>query len=171
MPTVEELEAQLAEARAASVQTNIPTTTIPQPVVDPYAPQVWGSNEYDFTCPSGQLCRLQKVDVAKLAESGILDRVTRLPGLAAALVEKSSGLPPAPDAMPDKDTIAAVMEVLLLLLPQVVVKPEIFEIPPDGEERVEGRIYVDSIDTLDQIAIMEKVMAPLAKMDAFRKQS
>lgn len=168
MPSVEELEAALAEARAASTQTNIPT----QPVTDPYAAQMWGSNEYDFRCPSGQLCRLQKVDVGKLAESGILDRVTRLPGLAAALVEKSSGQPPvAPDAMPDKETIAAVMEVLLILIPQVVVKPEIHEIPAEGEEREEGLIYVDSIDTLDQIAIMEKVMAPLAKMDAFRKQS
>ncbi len=175
MPSVEELERQLAEARAAEVK-QIVSNSVPQHgESDPYAVTAWGQTEYDFVTPSGQRCRLRKLDPAELAEAGILDKVTRLPGVTAGLVEKSSGQPPAPEpdpeAMPDKETIRALVDLVNVLVPMVVVKPSVAPIPENDEERVQGVVYVDSIEITDRIAIMERSLQGLAKLDSFRKQS
>jgi hypothetical protein len=185
MPSVEELERMLAEAKRTSTQTNIPTfpnlqndvVIFPSPspqsevAANPYAATTWGSNEYDFKTPTGQLCRLKRLDVAELAKAGILDRVTRLPGLTAELVARSEGQPPAAEVMPDKETIETVLEVLHVFLPIVVVQPQIWPLPADGEERKPERIYVDSIDIVDQVAIMTRALQGLKALDSFRPES
>ena len=175
MPSVEELKAQLAEAEEAerrTVSNSVPQTAKAEQS-DPYAVTSWGETEYDFITPSGQRCRLKKLDLAELAETGILDQVTRLPGVTADLVEKSSGQPPSAkpdDDMPDRETIKTVVELVNILVPLIVVKPQIFPIVED-EDRVPGRIYVDSIEITDRIAIMERALGGLVKLDSFRKQS
>ena len=184
MPNVEDLKRQLAEAQAEearqarhNTQTVIPTFPNPHAVqqpqqADPYAPVVWGASEYDFTTPSGQRCRLRKLPIEQLATTGILDQITRLPGLTAELVAKSSGMPPTPtDVMPDTETVKSVIEVVNQLVPIAVVRPEILPVPAEGEERLEGRIYVDSIELMDRVAIMNRVISPLQKLDAFRNES
>jgi hypothetical protein len=177
MPSVEELESALAEARAEQTrrslteQRNVNTLWAEGTLEDRYAPTTWGSNEYDFRVPSGQLCRLRNVPLERLAQSGILDQLTRLPGLTAGLVEKAQGLPPNDQVMPPAETIKVLERLLLELIPMVVVKPEIAPLPPEGEHRIEGVIYVDSIDFADRVAILNRVVAPLQKLDAFRNQS
>lgn len=185
MPTVEELKSQLFEAEVAAkqaalvaAQTNLPGSA-PAPAQaevpsDPYAPKVWLSNTFDFLTPSGQLCQLKKVDVAQLAEKGILDKLTRLPGIAAAQVAKAEGAPPekaVDPELPDTETIKAVLEAVNVLVPLVVVQPHVWELPAEGEPRVPERIYVDSIEIGDRIAIMHRVLGGLQDLDKFRQQS
>lgn len=171
MPSVEELEKALAAARIAQDQQVI-ANSVPQAeraATDKYAATSWGGAEYDFTTPSGQLCRLRRLPLEELAKTGVLDRVTRLPGLTAELVTKAQGLPPSAEAeLPPVEHIEAIGEVVNAIVPIVVVEPKVYAIPPEGEERVNGLIYVDSIDFVDRVAIMNRVIGPLAKLDNFR---
>jgi hypothetical protein len=188
MPSVEELEAQLATARAQQEQRII-GNSVPEERKLPrredgtlgdgskYAVTAWGETEFDFRTPSGQLCRLKKADVAELAEKGILDQVTRLPGVTAGVIATAEGQPPQKaDTMPDRETIKTVIDLVNILVPMVVVAPEICPLPEpmaDGSPgpREEGRIYVDSIEITDRIAIMTRVLGGLQKLDAFRVES
>lgn len=143
----------------------------PAPASDPYAPSVWGSNEYDFTCPSGQTCRMRKIPVEKIVSSGVLDKITRLPAVAQEQIDRAEGMPPkkVADAMPKPEEMEALLDTLNILLPMVVVKPEIYSAPEEGQERVVGRIYVDSIELEDRIAIMERAVGGVRNLEAFRK--
>lgn len=139
----------------------------------PYAPTAWGAKEFDFVVPSGQRCRLRRLEVEKLLEEGILDRVSRLPGLAAELVEKAEGAPPSP-AMPDREQIRAVIELTNVLLPLAVVAPVISRMPdpeaedPEDRERQPNRIYPDDVDIFDRVAIMERLLKGVKSLDRFR---
>lgn len=181
--TYEELQAELALLRAREPQpeqSNVPATPIyappsaapadQAPSADPYAITAWADSGYDFRVPSGQLCRLRKLDPAKLAVSGILDKITRLPGLAQDQIDRAEGAPPMKaDEMPSADAVSALSEVLSMLVPLAVEKPTIYPVPAEGEERVTGRVYLDSVDFTDQVAIMERVTGGVRKMDAFRQ--
>lgn len=136
---------------------------------DPYAPTAWLNNTYDFRTPSGQLCQMKKLDLAELTKAGILDKVTRLPGLTEGVIRQSEGQPPLKaDRMPSKSEMEVVVEVLNVLLPMVVVQPKIWAPPEEGEEKVVGRVYVDSVDLIDRIAIMNRSLAGVADLDKFR---
>lgn len=176
MPSIEQLEQQLAEMRAMQKEVNTLTNSVPAAVETPmvenrYAATAWGGQEYDFTTPSGQLCRLRRLPIEELAKQGILDKVTRLPGLTSQLVKSSQGLPPEEQPMPDAEQLDAISEITLLLMPIVVVAPEVHPLPVPGDAKVEGLIYADSVDFMDRVAIMNRVLAPLAKLDAFRNVS
>lgn len=46
-----------------------------------YAATTWGgSNEYDFECPSGQMCRLRRMDPVELVGQGLLSSLDFLTG-------------------------------------------------------------------------------------------
>jgi hypothetical protein len=145
--------------------------THPSPPQSPYAPTVWGSTEYDFRVPSGQLCRMKKLRPEELVGTDILDRITRLPAFAQELVDKSEGKPPKNDDMPDKKDLQAVIEVLNELIPMVVVQPRVFPVPDNPEDREPGLVYTDMIELADRIAIMERAVSGISKMDNFRPQS
>lgn len=155
-----------------SVYASPPLPSQAQPVP---AAQVWGSNEYDFTCPSGAQCRMRKLMPEKLLEMGVLDKITALPGLAEEQVEKAEGQPPKKltDSLPSKEDLAAIVGVLELLIPMVVVEPRVYPVPvPNAEgvvpDRVSGRIYTDTIELMDRIAIMERAVQGVKKMEPFR---
>lgn len=170
MPSVEELEAALAELKAQ--KQHVVANSVPQQQTeDRYAVTTWAETEFDFKTPSGQLCRLKKVDIAELAEAGILDQVTRLPGVAAETVREAEGAPPVKaEELPSRETIRLTVDVVNVLLPLVVVAPRIWPIPEDGK-RLPDRIYVDSVEIVDRIAIMNRVLGDLQKLDNFRPQS
>lgn len=186
--TVEALEAELAalkahegtsghpEAAPAVISAVAPVLEAdPEPVLPPTprpAQDVWGSNEYDFMCPSGAQCRMRKIQIERLIEDGILDKITALPGYAADVVEKAEAVGPpkkAEDEMPTQQEFDALIDVLNILVPQVVAQPEVWRTPPKGEERVNGRIYVDSIDLEDRVAIMERALEGTRGLVRFRK--
>lgn len=149
----------------------------PAPPQSRPAAEVWGSTEYDFVCPSGAKCRMRKLMPEKLMEHGILDRISSLPGITAEVVEKSEGLPPKPKAansLPDKEELRAVTQILEVLVPLVVVEPRVYPVPttddPNGtpDPRVAGRIYTDSIELMDRIAIMERAVQGVKTLEPFR---
>jgi hypothetical protein len=153
-------------ADVLSTPEYLPRPAAPQ---DPYAVTAWGETEYDFRVPSGQLCRMKKLRPEELVEAGLLDRLTRLPAFAEAEVRKAEGQPPLP-TMPSKEDLATVVEVLDQLIPMVVVKPYVAQAPKDGEGRTPGVVYVDMIELTDRIAIMNRAVQGVSKMDNFRQE-
>lgn len=54
---------------------------MPSSDTDKYAPTIWGTtNEYDFTTPSGQVCRLRRMDPVELIGQGLLSSLDFLTG-------------------------------------------------------------------------------------------
>lgn len=142
------------------------------------AAEVWGQNEYDFTCPSGATCRLRKLNPEALLELGILDKMTTLPGIAEEQVQKAEGARPKTE-MPSGQEIQAVIELMDVLIPAVVVLPQVHAKPkPDPNhpelrtpDRIPGLIYTDSIELPDRIAIMERAVVGVTKLASFREGS
>jgi hypothetical protein len=189
MPSIEELEAELVrlrEERAVQAEldrkrgeqqigNSVPAERGQEPASngqsDPYAPTTWGEGEYDFRTPGGQLCRLRDLPIEELAQQGILDRITRLPGLTQELIDKAEGAPPSSaSGLPDGETVKTLREVVDILVPLVVVAPHIWPLPAEGEDRVKGRVYVDTIPFTDRVAIMNRSVKGLQNLDAFRNQ-
>jgi hypothetical protein len=185
MSDIKNLEAQLAAAYAEARKLPEPLTggnatasgdvppSLPAPVQARPATEVWGSNEYDFVCPSGAQCRMRKLAPEKLVEYGILDKLTNLPGIAAEVVEKAEAVGPptsAEDKMPSTEEMKHLLGIMEILIPAVVVAPVVFPVPADGAREV-GRIYTDSIDLADRIAIMERAVGGTKAYEAFRTGS
>lgn len=145
---------------------------------DPYLVTAWGSNEEDYRTPSGQLCRLRKLVPEDLLELGILDEVSRLPGLVqAGPIRQGEGQPPTDpekemlDLLRDPDKARAMMGVIDKLVAYAVVKPNLKTVPPEGEERKPGQVYTDMVGFGDKVAIMEYVLSGVRKLDSFRAGS
>lgn len=142
----------------------------PAPPQDRYAPTTWGSDEYDFTTPSGQMCRMRKVPIEGLVESGLLDKLNTLSPRVDQLIKRSNNEPPAPAS--DTTDGAAMREMLSVLndfIPLVVVAPMVHPTPKDPADRVEGLVYVSSVGLADQLAIMNEALGGLEKMATFRE--
>jgi hypothetical protein len=144
------------------------------------AAEVWGSNEYDFTCPSGAQCRMRKLMPEKLLEMGVLDKITALPGYTDELIKQAEGAPPertgAASTLPDKEELQQIVDLLEVLVPMVVVTPTVYPAPVFDEggkmpDRVEGRIYTDSIELQDRVAIMERAVHGVKPLATFRQGS
>ena len=153
---------------ATPVQINLGSAAPkPEPRAD-----VWTSKKkdksYGFTCPSGQTCRLRPLEPQALLEKGLLDQITRLEGLAASLVDKAEGNPPAAKRMPTREELASVLEVLNLVVPLAVAEPVVLEIPEAGQDRHPDGIYADDIDLEDRMAILEESLKGLKSLDRFR---
>lgn len=174
-------EEELRMAQANGFRKMGPSPLPPSPTSPQARPaaEVWGSTEYDFTCPSGAMCRMRKLMPESLIEHGLLDKLTTLPGIAAEVVEKAEGAPPKPTAssmVPDKEELRAITQILEVLVPIVVVQPQVFPVPVPDEDgkcegRYEGRIYTDSIELMDRIAIMERAVQGVRGFESFRAGS
>lgn len=135
---------------------------------DPYAPKQWGGpSEEDFLCPSGQLCRVRNVDMFDLLSGGLLNNVDFLTAIVkdehipnAARRPGQQSEDPSVRAVKalagndeDGKNMAAFRDAIDAVVLRVVVKPQLWPIPPEGEARVDGCIYIDSVKTSDKIAI------------------
>lgn len=131
--------------------------------------QEWltGDIGYDYTLPSGKHCRLRDLPIEDLAAMGILDRMTRLSGITQKLIDASQGMPPE-KAVESTRAITELLEVLNVVIPMIVVKPEVWSVPPQGEERKADRIYPESIGLGDRIAILNRSAGGVMKFDNFR---
>ena len=137
---------------------------------DPYAVTSWGTLEYDFRVPSGQLCRMTKLLPEELMANGILNKITRLPGYAQELADKAAGTPPKKTDDIDESDMQSVLEVLEILLPMVVVRPTVVASNTPKAEVPAGAVLVKQIDLGDRIAIMERAMGGVTKLDNFRQE-
>jgi hypothetical protein len=141
-----------------------------EPQEDPYAVTTWGETEYDFVVPSGQRCRMKKLRPESLVGTEILDMITVLPGHAQELINQSSGMPPGKLTASLAEELPKLIEVLDKLLPLVVVRPTLWPMPPEGEERVPGRVYVQDVELSDRVAIMERALGGVKKIEPFRQE-
>lgn len=140
-------------------------SAVPQP--EPRA-DVWSTAKRttDFTCPSGQTCKMVRLQPQTLLEHGLLDKITRLEGLADDLVQEAEGQPPKATSVPSSEDLKGVLEVLGMVIPLVVVEPKVYE--DDDKEAPEGAIRVRDIDLEDRMAILEESMRGLKSLDRFR---
>jgi hypothetical protein len=154
----------------------------PEPVLTPAAPvvpdgNVWSSkkagNSLDFTCPSGQTCRLRKLTPERLLESGMLDRISRLEGLASELVDRAEGQPPV-RKMPSREDLAMLLETINVVIPLAVEEPQVWadsateaEITAAGADPA-NVIRCSDIDLDDRMAILEESLKGIRALDRFR---
>lgn len=133
---------------------------------------VWAANRAamrsgeDFVTPSGQKCRMRDLTPELLLPLGILDRVTRLEGIANQLIEQAEGMPPAPEHMPSREDLEILLETLNLLVPVAVLEPKVY--PDDAEDAPADAIRVSDIDLMDRLAIMERSLRKIRALDRFR---
>lgn len=137
----------------------------------PPSPNVWASRKSsggkDFTCPSGQTCRLRPLDPEVLLKAGLLDKVTRLEGLADALVKQAEGAPPEKQHTPTRQELMDLLELLDLVVPMAVAEPKVYS--STDKEAPEGAITVSDIDLDDRMAIVEESLRGIRALDAFRR--
>lgn len=135
----------------------------PEPRAD-----VWSTKKVatDFVCPSGQTCKMVRLQPQTLLEKGLLDKITRLEGLANELVDGAEGQPPKATAIPNSEDLQMVLDTLGMVIPLVVVEPKVYE--DDDKDAPEGAIRVRDIDLEDRMAILEEAMKGLKALDRFR---
>lgn len=130
---------------------------------------VWASKKAageDFVCPSGQTCKLRTLSPESLLTEGILDRVTRLEGLADSLVTTAEGQPPAKPKLPSEEDFKLLLETINLVIPLAVAEPTVYK-DDDPDAPADG-IRVSDIELTDRMAILEKSLSGVRALDAFR---
>jgi hypothetical protein len=157
---------------------------------DPYAPTIWGQpTEYDFQAPSGQLCRMRKLDVIELMETNLINQVDFLTGTVQKdVIPKNRAARRAaaerPAEAPEEDA-AKILEtfkknpektgeflgVLEEIVIRAVVRPKIYPLPEEGSPLVPGRVYINSVEFNDKIAIFNKAMEGVGKLQNFRQEA
>lgn len=143
--------------------------SVPEAPAQP-SPNVWATRKAakgtDFTCPSGQTCRLHKIEPEALLRLGILDKVTRLEGLASELVERAEGQPPAAATLPSREDLEDLLSTINAFTLAAVAEPRLYA--DDDTEAPEDGIRVSEIDLEDRMAIMEYAMRGIKSLDRFR---
>lgn len=137
----------------------------PEPADDVWA-RARGERGRDFVCPSGQRCRLVDVAPDRLLAAGILDKVTRLEGLAQDLIDRAEGKPPEKLQEPSREDLEAMVEVINVIVPLAVVKPSVFA--DDDPQAGSDDIRVSDIDFGDRVAILNEALKGLKALDRFR---
>jgi hypothetical protein len=130
---------------------------------------VWGrkrKGDRDFTCPSGQKCRLRRIEIDQLVMAGVLDQVSRLEGLAQQLIDKAEGQPPTKATMPTKEDFQALLDLLNVVVPMAVAEPKLWA--DDDASAPADAIRVSDVDLEDRIAILNEALAGVKLLDNFR---
>ena len=131
---------------------------------------VWARNKKskgkDFTCPSGQTCRLKPLSIEGLMIEGILDQVTRLEGLAQQLIDRAEGQPPAKQKMPDRKDLQDLLQLVNKVVPLAVAEPAVFQ--DNDLTAPQDCIRISDIDLEDRIAILNESLKGLKNLDNFR---
>ena len=88
--------------------------TSPNETEDRYAPTAWGALDEEMQVPSGQLCRVRKLDFTDVMASGLLDRLNTLQGVVDKGIRKAEGQPPVDPMKMMKDRRTAIQFAELL---------------------------------------------------------
>jgi hypothetical protein len=163
----EEFEAAVARG---FIRATPATTPPPVPSADVWrtAKEAGKSRTRDFTCPSGQTCRIRPLDPERLLEHGILDKITRLEGLADGLVQTAEGQPPVLGKVPTREELELLLDTVNIIVPLAVEEPYLSPVPEKGTARNPELIYVDDVDVDDRMAILEEALKGLKQLDRFR---
>lgn len=185
MPSIEELEAMLAKARADQEATAaIPQmlrsapAALPSHSEDKYGPTAWGnaSVTMDFTCPSGQLCLIKKIKPEDLIKSGVIKDLNSLSTLVKTEhLDRVEGIDPADiervkmEVLEDDEALANVLHVINRVVCEVVVRPQIMMPLGDVTNRKQGAVYADMVDLEDRMAIFLASVEGVTKLAPFRQ--
>jgi len=166
------------EDRPAAAGLNLGSSVPGMPGIQAWQPptltaggrNVWAAKKAggtDFTCPSGQTCKLRPLSLEGLMMEGILDQVTRLEGLAQGLIDQASGLPPEKVKLPTREEFGELLKLVNKIVPMAVAEPRVY--PDDYTDTVpENAIMVSDIDLMDRVSILNEALKGLEKLDNFR---
>lgn len=139
-----------------------------------YAPSVWGTQtQFEVTTPSGQVCLCRELTVERLIEMGLLQAISSLEGIVGnQVLPKAQGQPSVQvdmaELVQNADKLTAVLDLVNVIVCEAVVAPRVHVVPADGENRVDGLVYVDSIGMQDRFAIFAEVTGGLDSLSSFR---
>jgi hypothetical protein len=141
-----------------------------------YQPSAWGTTaNFEVTTPSGQTCLAHELSVEKLMEMGLLQAIDALSGIVEMKVlPGSQGKPPEVDmqkVMSNGKQLMEVMNLVNMIVCAGVVEPQVHPVvDQDGNsvERVNGRVYVDSIPLGDRFFLFNEITGGLESFAAFR---
>ena len=146
-----------------------------------YTPTTWGQQTqgFEIECPSGQKCLAKELDIMRLIELGLLDRINGLTGIVnSQVVPKAKGqrVPEVDVAsiLQNKDGLREIMLLVDTIVCEAVIAPEVFPVidedgvPIPDDEREPDRIYTDSIRLTDRFHIFNEVTGGLDQLAAFR---
>lgn len=164
-----------------------------------YAPTKWGGEVLmDLEVPSGQLCQVRRPGITGLIKIGVLDSLDSLSGIVKSdhidrveagkdpqvtaedmreLAKSKVGLLRAVE-LANKVTLAVVVQPALAPVPlvrnPVTGEPELdddmrpIEIPLEGRDP--ALTYVDQVDLMDQMFILQFVVGGVTDLEQFRKE-
>lgn len=147
--------------------------------------QGWGgSPTQDLPLPSGAVCRVKRPDPMIFVEAGALDEidvltsfvhekhVTRVKGGKRVKVveEKVASDKELMKLMSNDETRSKLKNLMDRVTVAIVVTPQVFE-NVEYDERVEGRVYVDTIDFMDKAAILKYAVGDVKSLERFREQN
>lgn len=137
------------------------------PSTDKYAPTAWAVDPTEeLTCPSGQVCMVQRVSPTTLLQSGLLDASDLLSQIAGTHIDRVRGkvVEVSDDAvaqvLKDPKKVSAAMVMMDQLVCAIVVEPNVQPVPnfKAGERRVPGTVYTDMINETDKTFIVQWAM-------------
>lgn len=137
---------------------------------DRYAVTTWGVLDEEFLTPSGQLCRIKKLDFEDVMASGFMDQLNTLQGVVDKGIRKGQGQPPADPLkmMKDRRTAGQMARLMNQVVCLVVTAPKV-EMPPENpQDRKVGVVYADTVHMGDKMAIFTKAMGDLEELESFR---
>ena len=171
-PSTREVARKAAKATQKAAKA-APARTAPQ---DPssYQPTTWGQQTegFEITCPSGQKCLAKELDIMRLIELGLLDRINGLSGIVNSQVLPQAKGQRVPEVdvkslLENKEGLREIMLLVDTIVVEAVIAPEVYENVPDSERKPE-RIYADSIRITDKFHIFNEVTGGLDQLAAFR---
>jgi hypothetical protein len=150
-----EIAGQIRKLTAELPRVSVPLATAAE---DPYAATSWGQpSEQDFTCPSGQKCRVRRVDIMDLLGGGILNDLDFLTSMVNETHIPNAGPGKSNAALQgivgDTKNLAKFQRTMTDVVLRVVIRPELHPVPAEGEPRIDGRVYIDSVQMTDKIAL------------------
>jgi hypothetical protein len=172
------LGARAAKRATKSTQTAESERLVRQPGQAPesYAASAWGTaTDFEVTVPSGQKCLCRELTVERLIEMGLLQAINSLESIVAnkVLPAAQGQRPPAEIDMSalvkDADKLMLVLDLVNAIVCEAVVAPRVHPVPEEGEERVAGLVYVDSIAMGDRFALFSEVTGNLEGLATFRQ--
>lgn len=152
---------------------------------DRYAPTAWKSGRVELTLPSGQLCLVQRIPIARMAEDGIIDDFDSLSALVGEqhISKKSrSHGPPQRQAskmqmdlqvkkmLGDPEQFQKVLRTVDKVVMAVVVMPKIQPVPDDDEERDPHAAYIDWVADDDKGFVMQWAFGGTKDLERFRRE-
>lgn len=146
---------------------------------DKYALTVWGNKAdegKDFTTPSGQLCRIRKLEMLDILELDIIDlmdtftkQLVAEPGKSKEQEEEATGAAFL-DMLRDPARRHKVIDAINDVVPRAVIAPAVEPLPEKNYRKVPGTLYVDDLSLEDRFAIFGESFQGWGDVSKFREE-